>query len=174
MKMINKPKPKHTGCGYERSLRDNKQVTKLVNHIYKFLKEKHLKDFDGIAVSGYSMSLLGPILAYKLKKDVCVIAKPHEQRNSGLDVEGKHSLRWIMVDDLLVTGNTLKRVYNGVKAIDGSLVGVILWHSCGDRNTASFTSKGSYYNDENVYIEGIQTHVPMWLSFHEDELNDKE
>ena len=138
----------HTGCGYEAAGRDAKLVPKVVNKICRALR-KRINDFDGIVISGYSMALIGPIVAFKLKKNVCVVSKENDARNSYQKVEGLHSQRWLMIDDLVSSGRTLSRVADGVKRIEGTLVGVVLYFSTAKGNACGYC--------------GIR--VPIWQSF---------
>ena len=152
---------KHSGCNWEKVLRDGPSLKWLVEKLVRMLKNKKFADkFDGIAVSGYSMSLLSPIVAYKLGKDVCVVPKDNERRNSGWKAEGKHSMRWLVIDDLVCSGRTLERINHAVKDIDGEIAGVILWHSTSDEFTVSYS-----YLDENDNI-WKDVEFPLWSSFH--------
>mgnify|MGYP000376143178 CR=1 FL=1 len=159
---------KHTGCNWEKVLRDGPSLKWLVAKLVRMLKKKEFADkFDGIAISGYSMSLLSPIVAYKLGKDVCVVPKAAERRNSSWEAEGKHSMRWLVIDDLVSSGSTLKRIDNAVKTIDGEIVGVILWHSYASYNS----NKTVVYNylDESAG-DWKNVHLPLWASFHAQDI----
>jgi hypothetical protein len=160
--MSNVKAPKHTGCSHELPLRNPKTLKPILNRVISYLRSRK-NDFDGIAVSGYSMGLINPIIAYQLKKLVCVIAKPDEKRNSYEPVEGIHSLRWIMIDDLISSSKTLSRVGMGVEEIEGKLVGLVLWHQdWEEKKTIQFSSK----YDVSYENRKMDREAPLWLSFN--------
>ncbi len=71
--------------------------------------------FDSIAVSGASMMLIASVVAYRLKKNIILVRKEEEERNSKCSVEGQTDQRYIIIDDLIASGRTLKYV---IKQID--------------------------------------------------------
>lgn len=78
-----------------------------------------VRSFDTIAVRGISGVLLGSPLAIKLNKNLCVIRKSdgsHSSNNleSGLSCQG----RYLIVDDFIETGSTVKAIVNGIKEDD--------------------------------------------------------
>jgi orotate phosphoribosyltransferase-like protein len=70
----------------------------------------HTKSFNTIAVSGYSQCLIGIPVADKLNKNIVVIRKGGEERASLNLVEGYIKGNFIIIDDLICTGATLKRI----------------------------------------------------------------
>lgn len=78
-----------------------------------------LKSFDTIAVRGISGVLLGSPLAIKLNKNLCVVRKSDGSHSSnkiesGLTCQG----RYLIVDDLIETGATVKAIVSGIKEND--------------------------------------------------------
>jgi len=70
-------------------------------------------DFDAIVVTGISGMLIGPAVAYKLKKRLAVIRKPDDKDNhASCKIEScmKQGDRWIFFDDMIATGTTARRV----------------------------------------------------------------
>ena len=79
---------------------------------------KNLKDvsFDTVAVRGVSGMTLGSILAHVLKKNLCIIRKDDGSHSCRELESGRHFQgRYIIVDDLIDTGKTIKAI---IKAIE--------------------------------------------------------
>lgn len=93
------------------------------------LKE-HADRFDSIVISGYSMALIAPCVADALHKDIILVRKDNEDCHSSYYVEGILCQRYIIIDDLVCSGETLRRIqkkigdhfYSGAK-----LVGIYLY-----------------------------------------------
>lgn len=127
----------HSGPSYEKPLHTPEQRDKIIAAIRDSLSDK-MDLFDGFVVQGYSMTIIGSILAHVLGKDIAVIRKPGEKRNSSYNSEGRHSQRWVFVDDLIASGATYTRVEFGVnQELQGKIVGICLWSSYGDVGTLS-------------------------------------
>src|SRR5208337_2265028 len=73
------------------------------------LKE-HADKFDAIVVSGYSMALIAPCVADALHKDIILVRKDDEDCHSDYQVEGVMCQNYIIIDDLVCSGETLKRI----------------------------------------------------------------
>lgn len=73
-------------------------------------------EFGTIAVRGVSGLLIGPILAERLSKQICVVRKPGEDRHSGYEVEGKPEGAYIIVDDLIDSGSTVRAIVAAMQA----------------------------------------------------------
>jgi len=125
MKVVKKV-PVMKACSHLEKLFDIKSRTIIVKELIALLKP-HLDEFDAIAVSGYSMALVVPILAYKLKKEIILVRKDGEQRHSSLDVEGKSDQRVVFVDDLISSRSTYEHVEKGLKTIDCTIVGMVMY-----------------------------------------------
>lgn len=67
--------------------------------------------FDTIAVSGVSGLGIGSVVAYILKKNLAVVRKSTKDCRSIYKVESSNNLkRYIIVDDLIETGKTIRRI----------------------------------------------------------------
>ena len=69
--------------------------------------------FTHVALSGYSGSIIGSIVAQKMKKDVVIVRKDvdHEVRASSYGFEHDSTIDgYVFIDDFISTGSTLKRV----------------------------------------------------------------
>lgn len=101
--------PRWLNRGYVRTQRDT-----AVRDAVKALKDKN---FDTIAVSGVSGLLLGPILAYKLKKELIVVRKNQGAHSSHITEGYDRSKRYIIVDDVVSSGATLHRIIEAVSKL---------------------------------------------------------
>jgi len=113
-------------CSHLKKLFDEKEKRKVVDKAYKTLKA-HSEEFDAIAVSGMSMALIGPILAWRLNKKVCLVRKPSENSHSSFVFEGYENQRVAFVDDLIATGNTFRYVETELAKRNCKIVGIYLY-----------------------------------------------
>ena len=72
-----------TACGHERKMFDLKERTKVVTMLMRRLKP-HVDDFDALAISGYSMTMIAPIIAPLLDPlrfigPACIGHAPHQR-----------------------------------------------------------------------------------------------
>lgn len=67
-------------------------------------------EFDTVVGTGLSGSLFGLTLAHTMDKNLLIIRKPGAKSHSHRRAEGTLGKRWIFVDDLVDTGETLCRV----------------------------------------------------------------
>ena len=90
--------------------------------------------FDSIAFSGMSGALVAPIVALRLNKETILIRKngdgSHSNRDSNRVFEGYlDSRRYIIVDDFIFSGDTVKRIKRVVYGASGAkLVGVAVYN----------------------------------------------
>lgn len=89
----------------------------------------HSKEFDAIAFRGFSGSMLGPILAFALKKKMIIVRKEKEPSH-GSSIEGARCNRYIIVDDFIAGGMTVRTIISKIAAstIGGIPVGIFLWN----------------------------------------------
>ena len=120
-------KSKISACSHEVELFDTKTRTKIVKTLLKILKPR-IEEFDAIAISGYSMAMISPILADKLKKNIVLVRKPSEDRISSYRAEGIHYQRCIIIDDLICSGFTFIRIIDGLKEIHCTTIGFVLYN----------------------------------------------
>lgn len=83
---------------------------------------KNFEDFDTIAFSGISGSLMSFTLAHQLDKEIIVVRKPTvtEPAHSPLPVEGINPLnkRIVIVDDFVSMGKTIRYIVKTIKEED--------------------------------------------------------
>lgn len=86
----------------------------------------HKDEFDAIAVSGYSMALIVPIIAYNLDKNIILIRK-HQGDHTDLMIEGYTNQRVLFLDDGIGLGATFKRVEEKLGEFNCKLVAVYFY-----------------------------------------------
>jgi adenine/guanine phosphoribosyltransferase-like PRPP-binding protein len=101
------------GAGHTTILLNHKERNKIVMSAVKVLKKY---DFDSIACCGTSGLLVVPQIAEILDKHIVVIRKPSEKRYSVFDVEGVVPSNYIIVDDLVCSGRTIRLIRNSIKS----------------------------------------------------------
>lgn len=73
-------------------------------------------EFDAIAFTGLSGAVLASAVALKMDKLLYCVRKVGENRHSDYDVEGPlGKLRYIIIDDLIQSGATLRRIISQVR-----------------------------------------------------------
>jgi adenine/guanine phosphoribosyltransferase-like PRPP-binding protein len=112
--------------------------TKVVNRAIKALKAYQKKHaFDAIAFTGTSGAALAYPLSYKLGIPLICIRKRPSDSHSYMTLEGCVSAkRYVIVDDLIQSGATMRRIQKHVKLKmpDAKLVGILLYDpTCGCR-----------------------------------------
>lgn len=71
--------------------------------------------FDAIACTGTSGMLVVPQIAELLKKNIIVVRKFNEDCYSKFLVEGTSTKQYIIIDDLVCSGNTIKHIIDSIK-----------------------------------------------------------
>jgi adenine/guanine phosphoribosyltransferase-like PRPP-binding protein len=70
--------------------------------------------FDSIACCGVSGLMVVPQIAELLNKNIVIIRKPDEKRYSEFYIEGVAPFRYIVVDDLICSGDTFKWIRQAI------------------------------------------------------------
>ena len=112
MTKIDRSKPQDFGVSYmQRALTDVNGIIADIRKATKGVK------YDTIVVTGSSGMMVGPILARALRKRLFVVRKKPEFQSSHSRQKFLGSLghRWIFVDDFCSSGETFKRVRDGVR-----------------------------------------------------------
>lgn len=81
------------------------------------LKKLGLDKFDAIAFRGVSGALVAPVVGYLLKKPLIAVRKTTEGCHSNLRTETAINgpIRYVVVDDLVCTGDTLRAIDDDVQ-----------------------------------------------------------
>lgn len=103
---------------------------KIIISSVKFLKAQRIQTpFDAIACTGLSGCLVAPTIAWTLGVTLIVVRKPQEKRHASAVVEGADSNRYIVVDDFISSGATIRLVMKEIteSVVKGTAVGIFLW-----------------------------------------------
>ena len=103
------------------------------------------KNFDSIVVCGMSGLLVVPV-ADKLGKNIVIIRKESDKCHSHYNIEGSFPKRYIIIDDLIGSGNTISRMYTMTQKYSScnkqeraKCVGIILYHHYNYNKETFFT-----------------------------------
>lgn len=135
---------------YLKSVFDVRLRNRTVAAIVKLLKDKKIK-YDAIVVTGVSGITMGSMVAFHLKKRLVIVRKNigGEATHSCIKVEHTERgklVRYIIIDDLIDSGDTVKRIINSIELECGNDVkcaGVVLY------------DKGVRFKDRNWLGETI-------------------
>lgn len=115
-------------CGYLAALFDGR-FKESVDTAIKTLTPK-ADQFDAIACTGLSGTLIAPIIAYHLSKPLIVVRKSNkESPHSGRLVEGADCVKYLILDDVISSGTTIRNIIANIKqaSILGKPVAIFLW-----------------------------------------------
>lgn len=136
-------------------------------------------EFDGIAFTGMSGALVAPMVADKMKKKLLMVRKDGDVSHSSYAVEGHRDVkRYIVLDDLVCTGTSVRNVVKGVLRMRHSYeltglecVGVFCWYE-------------RYYDVDNCITQmsvpdshvdiSISKSVPRFQCIAVDKISDAE
>jgi hypothetical protein len=106
----------YTECSsYLESVLIPSQRKKTISRIVSHLKPR-LAEFDAIAVCGVSGLLVGPSISDKLGKPLIVVRKMDDSStHSALKVEGSLLGRYLILDDLICSGNTVRHMVDAIR-----------------------------------------------------------
>jgi len=120
-------------------MKADKITLEVANHLRPFMDMREAKcvvkksiailrayDFDAIAFRGLSGALIAPIIAMQMGKSLLAVRKD-EKTHSIHKVEGDISARrYIIVDDFIATGSTVRAILKHVKDFSGAkCIGVL-------------------------------------------------
>jgi orotate phosphoribosyltransferase-like protein len=106
--------PGHIKSSYLGIVLHVKSLPILVDIVLERIKKTNIC-FDTIAFTGQSGALVAPLLAIKMGKNLLMVRKEHDVSHSFSNFEGYFKIKnYIILDDLISTGNTVKRVYKQI------------------------------------------------------------
>ena len=70
--------------------------------------------YDAIVCSGTSGMLVVPQIAELLKKNIIVVRKRNEKCYSDFEIEGPSTKQYIIIDDLICSGDTIKHMIRSI------------------------------------------------------------
>ncbi len=101
------------GCSHTALVLNHKERNKII--IRAVCKLRKISDeFDTIACCGISGLLVVPQIAELLNKHILIVRK-NEKCYSEFRMEGVAPFRYVVVDDLICSGSTIKRIKNTIK-----------------------------------------------------------
>jgi len=87
-----------------------KRVHSHFDQIVEYARDTIPPDTETLVGTGLSGALVVPRLAEALGMAWAIVRKPNDGTHSSYSVEGELSGRWVFVDDLISSGETLRRV----------------------------------------------------------------
>jgi adenine/guanine phosphoribosyltransferase-like PRPP-binding protein len=124
--------------------------------------------FDTIVFRGFSGALVGPLVALQLGKRMALVRKQGDAAHSDQIVEGAIDGKYIILDDFIDTGETVRKIVMAVKidpykhTTSAECVGVYMWHDAYQRervaawHMGSDDSVDSYYNGLSEMCGGVK------------------
>lgn len=102
----------------------NRVINEMTGHL-----TPHEGEFSAVAFRGMSGAVVAPGVAQRLNKDLIVVRKPHEINHSNMGVEGVECKAYVIIDDFIDSGTTIKEIRRAVRQeeIFGKLVGIGLY-----------------------------------------------
>ena len=101
------------GASHTSRVLSHKYRNKIIMETYSYLKKLDI-EYDGIACCGASGMLVVPQIAELLKKNIILVRKELNGYSDFL-VEGANSIRYIILDDLVCSGGTVKYIIKTIK-----------------------------------------------------------
>lgn len=103
-------------ASYLEKIFNRKKQDQTIKEIRNIIKNKNLV-FDGFVVTGVSGVAMGSIVARALRKDLVIVRKDRDGSHSSYRVENyKRLKRYVFLDDLITSGNTLKHVQQSLNS----------------------------------------------------------
>jgi orotate phosphoribosyltransferase len=104
----------------------------VVKELCRLLRDKKFKNVNCIVGCGLSGTPLASIVAHKLGKMLTIIRKG-EKAHTSFEIEGipvHDNMRYVIIDDLISSGDTIKRINNVIhkEVYDAEFVGLLLYH----------------------------------------------
>lgn len=101
------------GCSHTCRVLNHKNRNKIIIKAVCDLR-KIENSFDSIACCGVSGLMVVPQIAELLNKNIVIVRKPDEKRYSEFYIEGVAPFRYIVVDDLICSGDTFKWIRQAI------------------------------------------------------------
>ena len=101
------------GASHTSRVLSHKYRNKIIMETYSYLKKLDI-EYDGIACCGASGMLIVPQIAELLKKNIILVRKKLDGY-SDFWVEGANCSKYIILDDLICSGSTVKHIIKSIK-----------------------------------------------------------
>ena len=103
-----------SGCAHTCKVLNHKTRNRII--INAVCQLRKLNDtYDSIACSGTSGLMVVPQIAELLDKQIIIVRKHNEKSYSPFHIEGVQPFRYIIVDDLVCSGQTIKHITRSLK-----------------------------------------------------------
>lgn len=135
---------------------------KIINKAVIFLrKQQKTSEFTGVAFRGVSGALIAPSIADKLRCDLLVVRKK-DGSHSSCEIEGNLTDKYIIIDDFVRTGETLRIIVDKIRKYvpESKCVGVYFYYPK-DVCTGWFTNKEHVVSKIQEWIQNDTAQV--WL-----------
>lgn len=101
------------GCSHTCRVLNHKVRNKIIIKAVCDLR-KIADQFDSIACCGTSGLMVVPQIAELLNKNIILIRKKNEKRYSNFTIEGASPFRYIILDDLICSGDTVRHITRNI------------------------------------------------------------
>jgi len=101
------------GAAHTSKVLNHKCRNKIIMKAYSDLR--NIKNIDSIACCGVSGLLIVPQIAELLNKNIIIIRKKDESAYSEFKVEGTPARNYIIIDDLICSGDTIRHILKNIK-----------------------------------------------------------
>ena len=131
------PDHRYSHADYLKDVLEPALASRLVSRTCKVIR-RICPDVGAIAFSGMSGALIAPIVALRLKKPLIMVRKDNDGSHSSLAVEGVvGSDTYIILDDQISTGATVRRIKKHIKKFDPDTkyLGTLCYSDYGDWQT---------------------------------------
>lgn len=100
------------GAAHTSKLLNHKYRNRIIMTTYSYLKKLNI-DYDAIACCGTSGLMIVPQIAELLTKNIIVVRKDLKGY-SKFYVEGPYTKKYIIIDDLICSGDTIKHILTSI------------------------------------------------------------
>ena len=112
-----KHQPSYSCCYYLEDFIDPRKAKYIINECVaelRKLQRTSVLEFDAIACRGLSGLLIAPQIAVRLEKSLIVVRKGEDCHSSNMVEGDSATLRYIIVDDLIATGSTVRAMHREI------------------------------------------------------------
>jgi len=117
---------------------EKRGIERIVKAFGRVVEKGTFGNFSSIVCSGVSGTAVGPVLAYEYEKNLVIVRKKAEKKNSHCEVlvEGNLGDSFVICDDFMESGATLQRILETIRQegyTKSKYVGVYFWNKRSER-----------------------------------------
>lgn len=101
------------GCSHTSRILSHKYRNKTIMSTYVYFKQLNIK-YDAIACCGTSGLMVVPQIAELLNKNIIIVRKEGDGGYSDFIVEGTNTNRYVIIDDLVCSGGTVRHIIDSI------------------------------------------------------------